>query len=155
MTKISLPEGCWLGLFGYKKQSSHLYGMKRIMFALALFCVQPLWAQEKPKAAITATEYKEVSKKEKGVLVDVRTPEEFQAGHLKKARNSDFRGGKFAQEFAGWDKDKTYYLYCASGNRSGQALKLMQEAGFTNVYNIGGYKDLKAAGLKTKDEKKK
>ncbi|GGK68199.1 rhodanese-like domain-containing protein [Rufibacter glacialis] len=100
-------------------------------------------------------EYKEISKKEKGVLVDVRTPEEFKAGHLKKARHSDLRGGQFANEFADWNRDQTYYLYCASGNRSGQALKLMQEAGFTKVYNLGGYKDLKAAGVKTKEPKQK
>ncbi len=84
--------------------------------------------------------------------MDVRTPEEFQSGHLKNAKNSDFRGGQFSKEFTGWNPKKTYYLYCASGNRSGQALKQMKEAGFTNVYNIGAYKDLKAAGLKTSEK---
>ncbi|MBC3541546.1 rhodanese-like domain-containing protein [Rufibacter sediminis] len=129
--------------------------MKTFLLAVALFCAQPLWAQEKPAHLLAPSEYKEISRKEKGVLVDVRTPEEFQSGHLKKAVNSDFRGGQFSQDFQQWDKNKTYYLYCASGNRSGQALKLMQEAGFTKVYNVGAYKDLKAAGLKTKEQTKK
>ncbi|MDZ7680804.1 MAG: rhodanese-like domain-containing protein [Fodinibius sp.] len=45
------------------------------------------------------------------------------------------------------DKDKTYYLYCRTGNRSGQAAELMVENGFDNVYNIGGYQDLVDAGI--------
>jgi phage shock protein E len=127
--------------------------MKKLLFVFAFLCAQPLWAQERPSTIVAPIEYQELRKKEKGVLVDVRTPEEFQNGHLKNARNSDLRGGQFSQEFAGWDKEKTYYLYCASGNRSGQALKQMQDAGFTKVYNIGAFKDLKAAGLKTSEKK--
>ncbi|ALJ01573.1 rhodanese [Rufibacter tibetensis] len=105
-----------------------------------------------PKTTLTPTEYQQITQKEKGVLVDVRTPEEFKNGHLKKAKNSDFRGGKFDKEYDSWDRSKTYYLYCASGNRSGEALRLMQEAGFANVYNLGAYKDLKASRLKTTKE---
>ncbi|RNI30642.1 rhodanese-like domain-containing protein [Rufibacter latericius] len=127
--------------------------MRTFLFAFALFWAQPLWAQEAPKSTLVPSEYKEIKKKEKGVLVDVRTPQEFQSGHLKKAVNSDFKGGQFNQEFKNWDKQETYYLYCASGNRSGQALKLMQEAGFTKVYNLGGFKDLEASGLRVKKAK--
>lgn len=101
---------------------------------------------------ITPTEYKDqYAKDEKAVLVDVRTPAEFEAGHLEQAKNSDFLDGTFQNEIQNWDKDKTYYLYCASGNRSGKAAKLMQEAGFKKIYNIGGYKDLKEAGLPVKE----
>ncbi|AKQ45513.1 hypothetical protein TH63_07420 [Rufibacter radiotolerans] len=128
--------------------------MKYLILLLALIIASPLLAQEKPANTITAATYKALPKKEKGVLVDVRTPEEYQAGYVKKAMNSDLRGGQFAREFSTWDKNKTYYLYCASGNRSGQAQKLMQEAGFPHVYNLGAYKDLKAGGLKTKEPKK-
>jgi phage shock protein E len=127
--------------------------MRNLLFAFALFCAQPILAQEKPTTVVAPTEYRELSKKDKGVLVDVRTPQEFQSGHLQHAKNSDWRGGQFSKEFTGWDKNKTYYLYCASGNRSGQAQKQMQEAGFTHVYNIGAYKDLKAAGVKTSEMK--
>ncbi|WP_460892799.1 rhodanese-like domain-containing protein [Rufibacter soli] len=128
--------------------------MRYLILLLALVLTSPLMAQEKPANQVPAATYKALPKKEKGELIDVRTPEEFQAGHLKKAKNSDLRGGQFQKDFSAWDKDKTYYLYCASGNRSGQALKLMQEAGFTQVYNLGAYKDLKSAGLKTKEPKK-
>ena len=83
------------------------------------------------------------------VLLDVRTPEEFAAGHLAGAQNLDFRAPGFQEKVAKLDKAKTYVLYCASGNRSGQANVLMEEAGFGKVVNAGAFKDLKAAGLKT------
>ena len=119
------------------------------VIAAILSCSQP---QQDGGAAkkLTPTEYKQQAVKE-GVLLDVRTPEEFQAGALQDAENSDYRGGEFAEDMKSWDKDKTYYLYCASGNRSGKAAQLLLEAGFKNVYNIGAYTDLKAAGIPVKE----
>ncbi|WP_082893799.1 rhodanese-like domain-containing protein [Rufibacter ruber] len=122
--------------------------MKLLLVLCLQFSLLSSSVQDKP-VALTPAEFKEMTSKEKGRVIDVRTPEEFQAGHLKKAQNVDWRGGKFQEEFQNWDKSQTYYLYCATGNRSSQALKMMQEAGFKYVYNVGGYKDLKAAGLKT------
>ncbi|SIR12853.1 rhodanese-like domain-containing protein [Pontibacter lucknowensis] len=116
-------------------------------------CTSPQQSDGKVKT-ISATEYKEHHEKidnQEVMLVDVRTPAEFEAGHLEKTQHADFLSGEFEKEMQNWDKDKTYYLYCASGNRSGKAAKLMEEAGFKNVYNIGGYSDLKAAGLPIKE----
>ncbi|WP_205500760.1 rhodanese-like domain-containing protein [Rufibacter psychrotolerans] len=127
--------------------------MKAFLIALALGCTQAVFAQDLPSKPLTPTQYQEVAKTQKGILVDVRTPEEFAQGHLKKARNLDYRGGVFAQQLESLDKSKTYYLYCASGNRSGKALQLMKEAGFEHVYNIGGFTALQAAGLPTKTPK--
>ncbi|WP_232058409.1 rhodanese-like domain-containing protein [Nibribacter ruber] len=110
-------------------------------------------AQQKSPEQLSPSQFKTLAQKEKGVVVDVRTPEEFAAGHLQAALLSDFRGGQFAKDFAGWDKDKTYYLYCASGNRSGQAAKLMLDAGFTKVYNVGAFNQLKEGGLPVEDKK--
>ncbi|WP_276496578.1 rhodanese-like domain-containing protein [Pontibacter litorisediminis] len=98
---------------------------------------------------MTPTEFKRQNLNSKTVLVDVRTPEEYASGHLDGAMLSDFRGGDFAEDIRNWDKDKVYYLYCASGNRSGQAAELMKQAGFKHIYNLGGYQDLKVAGLPT------
>ncbi|MBD1397073.1 rhodanese-like domain-containing protein [Pontibacter sp. JH31] len=112
-------------------------------------CTTPQQGDGKLKT-ISATEYKEHHEKidnQKVMLVDVRTSAEFEAGHLQKTQHADFLSGQFEKEMQTWDKDKTYYLYCASGNRSGKAAKLMEEAGFKHVYNIGGYSDLKSAGL--------
>ncbi len=83
-----------------------------------------------------------------GVLIDVRTPGEFKAGHLKGTDfNFDLISGEFQRKVTALDKNETYYLYCRSGNRSGQAARMMRSAGFENVYNIGGFQSLVRAGL--------
>jgi rhodanese-related sulfurtransferase len=76
---------------------------------------------------------------EAGVItLDVRTPIEFGEGHIEGARLIDFQSGNFENEIAALDKNATYAVYCRSGNRSGQAVKVMQDAGFTNVFNMNG-----------------
>ncbi len=123
-----------------------------IVAAFLMSCSAPQQQGTGEVKRLSATEYKENHTAKKGaVLVDVRTTEEYTAGHLTNSKHSDFLSGQFASEMKNWDKNKTYYLYCASGNRSGKAAKLMQEAGFRKVYNIGGFNDLKAAGLPTAD----
>ena len=83
----------------------------------------------------------EFSKKigEAGVVtLDVRTPGEFMTGHIQGAQNIDFESGSFATQIETLDKNGTYAVYCRSGNRSGQAVAIMHDAGFHNVYNLNG-----------------
>jgi rhodanese-related sulfurtransferase len=81
------------------------------------------------------------------VVLDVRTPGEFAQGHLANAINIDFESGYFEQEIAKLDKNATYAVYCRSGNRSGQAVKVMADLGFTDMYDMdGGVIDWAAAG---------
>ncbi len=86
---------------------------------------------------------------EAGVItLDVRTPGEFAEGYIQGARLIDFQSGNFENEIAALDKNATYAVYCRSGNRSGQAVEVMQDAGFTNVFNMnGGVIDWANAGL--------
>jgi rhodanese-related sulfurtransferase len=82
------------------------------------------------------------------ITLDVRTPGEFMGGFIQGARNIDFQSGNFENEIAALDKNATYAVYCRSGNRSGQAVKVMHDAGFHNVYNLnGGVIDWTNAGL--------
>lgn len=82
------------------------------------------------------------------ITLDVRTPGEFNEGHIEGALLVDFQSGNFENEIESLDKKKTYAVYCRSGNRSGQAVKVMSEAGFTNLYNLdGGVIDWANAGL--------
>jgi phage shock protein E len=127
--------------------------LSTLLAAAMLSCTSPQQGDGKVKT-ISATEYKSHHEKidnKDVILVDVRTPSEFEAGHLENTQHADFLSGEFEREMQNWDKDKTYYLYCATGNRSGKAARQMEEAGFKNVYNIGGYSDLKAAGLPVKE----
>ena len=71
-------------------------------------------------------------------IIDVRTPEEFAAGHISGAINLDFEGGALAAGLSGLDKEAGYSVYCHSGRRSALAKKAMEAAGFTNVTDLGG-----------------
>ncbi len=87
---------------------------------------------------------------EPGIIIDVRTKDEYNAGHLTKSEYQyDVTSGDFESKISSLDKSKTYYLYCRSGNRSGKAASIMKEKGFTNVYNIGGYSALVNAGFES------
>ena len=81
-------------------------------------------------------------------VLDVRTPEEYAAGHLQRAQNLNFRALDLNQQLSKLDPKVRYVLYCATGNRSGRAAMMMQKLGITNVVNAGAYADLKAAGVK-------
>lgn len=72
------------------------------------------------------------------ILIDVRTVGEFKSGYIPKAKNMDIMSGDFQRKAATLDKDKTYLLYCRSGNRSGQAAKALTTNGFEKVYNLSG-----------------
>lgn len=72
------------------------------------------------------------------VLLDVRTPEEIAQGKIAGAAELDFRSPDFAAQVDKLDKNKTYLIYCRSGNRSGQACKMMADKGFTSLYNLAG-----------------
>jgi len=84
------------------------------------------------------------------VIIDVRTPEEYANGHIEKAINLDFYSETFKDELDKLDRDKVYLIYCRSGNRSGQALNIMAELGFSEVYNmLGGMARWEEVGLPT------
>ena len=75
------------------------------------------------------------------VIIDVRTIEEWNAGHLATAQHLQL---ELVAESVGnlvADKDQEVYVYCRSGNRSGQAKIIMESLGYTNVTNAGGLGD--------------
>jgi len=75
------------------------------------------------------------------MIIDVRTPEEWSGGHLAAAHHLELN--VFAQgiEAIAPDKDQKIYVYCRSGNRSGQARDYMVKIGYTNVINAGGLEE--------------
>lgn len=78
--------------------------------------------------------------KKNAVVLDVRRPEEYAAGHLQGARNLDWLNpAAFEKGLQGLDKSRTYFVYCRSGKRSNAAAKRMKREGF-KVYDLsGGY----------------
>ena len=81
------------------------------------------------------------------VTIDVRTAAEFAEGHLANAVNIDVESPDFTQRIDALDHQAAYAVYCRSGNRSAQALGIMQSAGFTDVAHLlGGITAWQAAG---------
>jgi rhodanese-related sulfurtransferase len=72
------------------------------------------------------------------VIIDVRTPAEFAAGHLEGAANMDSASATLESDLNALDKDAEYQLYCRSGVRAGAVQQLMKDLGFTNVTSLGG-----------------
>jgi rhodanese-related sulfurtransferase len=81
------------------------------------------------------------------VILDVRTPEEFAAGHLPGAININMEAADFADRVSGLDESAETLVYCRTGNRSGVATDEMAELGFTDMSDLqGGIEAWAAAG---------
>lgn len=72
------------------------------------------------------------------ILIDVRTPAEFEAGHLDGAINIDIQGRDFESNIQMLDKEKTYFVYCRSSARSGRAVKMLKQVGITQIFELKG-----------------
>ncbi len=72
------------------------------------------------------------------VLVDVRTPAEFDASHIQGAINVDYENVNFQSEVKKLDTSKTYFVYCRSGNRSSESVVIMKDNGIKNIYDLQG-----------------
>lgn len=79
----------------------------------------------------------EIASKE-AVILDIRTPEEYESGRIEGAVNIDYYASDFEENLEKLDRDAAYKVYCNSGNRSASALNLMEEMGFTNVVELDG-----------------
>ena len=86
----------------------------------------------------------ELSFSESALLVDVRTIEEFESGHIEWAKHMPYQEiGVRIGELTD-DTSREIVLYCRSGRRSGVAQKTLAGMGFENAVNAGGYEDLRA-----------
>ena len=83
---------------------------------------------------------------ESPVVIDVRTPAEFAAGHVADALNIDVTSRSFSDDLAELDKDQAYLVYCQTGNRSETAVAKMRELGFSDLVDAGGVASLQDAG---------
>ena len=84
----------------------------------------------------------------KAIWIDVRSAEEFNAGHLQDAINIPHDQILERIQSVSPDKDAPVNLYCRSGRRAESALNELKKAGYTNVTNHGGYEDLVKKGMK-------
>lgn len=79
---------------------------------------------------------KQFKEDKESVLIDTRTPAEYNDGHIPNSILMDMMSPDFSDEVEKLDKSKSYYLYCRSGNRSYHAGRMMKNLGFEKVYNL-------------------
>ena len=84
---------------------------------------------------------KKIESDKNAFLLDVRTAEEFEEGHIPQATLLDIRqASNFIDGIQSLDVSKNYYVYCRSGLRSAQACQLMNHYGLKTTYNLlGGF----------------
>ncbi|BBO78255.1 hypothetical protein DSCW_56720 [Desulfosarcina widdelii] len=98
------------------------------------------WAQKSSAQSISPREFKQLLD-ERGndsdvVVLDIRTPREFKSGHIQGAQLLDYYSSDFVEKLKRLDREKTYLVYCRSGNRSGKSLKIFKRLGFQRVYHL-------------------
>ena len=96
---------------------------------------------------LSVDEFARMAADKQNVILDVRTPAEFSAGHIPKAMNLDYNAPDFQAKAAALDKSKTYLVHCATGGRSVRACEKLSHLDFPNLYNLpGGFKAWAKAG---------
>ncbi len=128
-----------------------------ILMVLGLFSCQTNTAQDGSVAQTVSTaDFINLLEAKSDIqLIDVRTPGEFNNGHIKNAENIDVNDRKFEVEAAALDKTKPTFVYCKSGGRSARAMASLANMGFTEVYNLkGGIMAWEAANQPTEGQQK-
>ena len=87
---------------------------------------------------ISVVDMEEALKLDDVQLVDVRTKREFASGHIKNAKNIVYQSANWDVQVAALDKEKPVYVYCARGVRSAKCASILEEAGFTKIFDLEG-----------------
>lgn len=111
--------------------------MKSALFILviAIVSLTNVIGQTKTELA-NASDFKEQVSNTNTILVDIRTPQEFNASRMENAINIDFYSPSFISQMDQLPKDKTIMIYCRSGNRTGQATRRLSVLGFTKIVDL-------------------
>lgn len=139
------------------KLISHNFFNRRILkIARVLFTISPLlvltmytWNDLSITAkSLPPAQFKHQLEKCNGVLVDVRTPEQYNSECIAGAININVQADDFKSRIENLNKSEAYFLYCGTGKRSAKAMEMMLEAGFKKVYDLkGGLTEWKKKGF--------
>jgi len=111
-----------------------------ITLSIMLFSCNNNQAQQKAAVIenVDAKRFKELVDEGKGIILDVRTPEEVAGGYINNASTININDADFEAKINLMQKDKAIYVYCRSGGRSSRAAAILEKNGFTKVYNLTG-----------------
>lgn len=120
--------------------------MKNLIVVFILFSGTIALAQNCKQVNMQEFEQK-LKETKNAVLIDLRTPKEFESGHIKGSKNIDFFGKGFYDQILKYPKDAPLFIYCESGGRSGQTLERLKNEGYQFVYEMhegmSGWRDSK------------
>lgn len=132
----------WLGTFVKNQKYINMklkLGVVLFMLFISLGCNSKPPLNEQEKSAIHVvkpTEFKEKSINQ--VIIDIRTPQEFNQGHIEGAININFFDNSFIEQIGKYDKSKPIFLYCRSGNRTSSAAAKVAKLGYGEIYDLQG-----------------
>ncbi len=111
-----------------------------LVILIALFsCVNSKSVSSNSVSNLDAPQFsKVISEVKSPILIDVRTPEEFDQGHISGAINVNWNGEDFEKQMIKFPKTETIYLYCLSGGRSASAVSFLSEKGYLKITELNG-----------------
>jgi|SRR5690606_6927836 rhodanese-related sulfurtransferase len=114
--------------------------MKKLFLILltSLFFVSCKGQETEHFKILDSAQYEQIITQNEVTIIDVRTPGEYKSGHIKNAQNINVQSGDFKAKMQNFEKEKPIYIYCRSGARSANAGKILEEMGFTEIYDLKG-----------------
>lgn len=105
---------------------------------MRVFLFVLLWIVQPPKVEVLEKSQYQALVEKGFTIIDVRTPEEYEEGHIEGAQNIDVKSGAFVTEIEKLSKSDTLLVYCRSGRRSLYAAQVMVSFGFQKIYDLEG-----------------
>jgi len=116
------------------------FGIILAVTFLAFILLSPSAQSEQQFTAVSPKEAFDLIEKNEGnsdfVILDIRTPGEYQSGHIENSIMIDFYSKIFAEEVNRLDKGKTYLIHCRSGNRSTRSMELFKKLQFQKIFHL-------------------
>lgn len=133
-----------MGLIKY--QELNMQFTNRVLFLVfLLFCISCVGGKDVGGSGKSRSDLAWAEINKGAIVIDVRTSEEFNQGHLEGAINIPYDLIDSNLDKIGNEKDKTVVVYCRSGRRSGIAKNTLEGLGYKNVLNGGGLEEMKSS----------
>jgi len=110
--------------------------MRKIIFIIALIVSTFSYGFSQTVINVDALKFNELIKPGNGIVLDVRTPQEYSRGHIANSTLISISDRDFTNKASMLQKDKPIYIYCLSGSRSRVAADYLVKNGFKQVYNL-------------------
>lgn len=116
----------------------HVSGIFIAFFFLAFVSCQEKSKKDTIKVLDISSFDKKLSETSSKIILDVRTPSEYEAGHLQNSVLIDIKNSSFEDDVNKLDKTKPVFVYCAAGIRSEKAALILEKKGFKEIYHMDG-----------------